>query len=354
MKTTVLALSAPLALLAFAGPARAQQADTTAHVTFGAFVDGYYAYDFNRPAGHDRAFTTQAQRHDEFNLNLAHVEARYQSPGARARLALQAGTSVQANYAAEPDSLAGFQNFLPLVQEAYAGVAVAPTLWIDAGIFFSHIGGESWISADNPTYTRSLAAELSPYYETGVRASWQARPTLAVTAVVVNGWQNISETNHGKAGGLRLDWTASPAVALWYSSFVGREASAATGKHDVRFFNDFGARIAPSAHVLLIPTFDAGTQDGDAWYGASLVGRYAISPAVAVNGRVERYDDRHGVIAPGLRVNGASLGVDVARGPALWRTEVRGLFGAPEAVFPARDGAKTSDVAAVSSVSVRF
>jgi hypothetical protein len=354
LKTTIPALCTSLALLALAAPVMAQQADTTAHVTFGAFVDGYFAYDFNRPAGHDRAFTTQAQRHDEFAVNLAHVEARYQSPQARARLALQAGTSVQANYAAEPDSVAGFQNLLPYLQEAYAGIAVTPTLWIDAGIFFSHIGGESWISADNPTYTRSLTAELSPYYETGVRASWQALPSLAVAAVVVNGWQNIAETNHDKAAGLRLDWTASPAVTISYSNFVGREASAATGDQDVRFFNDFGARIAPSPRVLLIPTFDIGTQDGDTWYGASLVGRYAVTPTVGVNGRVERYDDRHGVIAPGLRVNGASLGVDVARGPALWRTEVRGLFGADEEIFPSHDGARRSDAAAVTSLSLRF
>ncbi|HYH83538.1 MAG TPA: porin [Longimicrobium sp.] len=347
-------LAAALAALALAAPARAQQADTAARVTFGAFVDGYYAYDFNRPGDHDRAYTTTAQRHDEFAVNMAHVEARYQSPQARGRLALHAGTSVQANYAAEPDEVAGMQNLLPYLQEAYAGVAVTPTLWIDAGIFFSHIGNESWISAENPTYTRSLPAEFSPYYETGVRASWQAHPSLAVTAVVVNGWQNVSETNHDKAGGLRLDWTASPAVTVSYSNFVGREASAATGDQGIRFFNDFTARIAPSSRVLVIPTFDIGTQDGDTWYGASIVGRYFVTPTVAVNGRVERYDDRDGVLAPGLRVNGASLGLDVVRGPATWRTEVRGYFGADDAIFPGHDGAEKSAVAAVTSLSVRF
>lgn len=343
-----------IAALAPATPAFSQAADTAARVTFGAFVDGYYAFDFNRPAGHDRPFTTQAARHDELAVNLAHVEARYQSARARARLALQAGTSVQLNYAAEPDSIGGFQNVLPLIQEAVAGVAVTPTLWIDVGIFLSHVGSEAWVSADNPTYTRSLAAELSPYYETGVRASWQAAPSLAVTAVVVNGWQIISETNHDKAAGVRLDWAASPAVTLSYSNFVGREASAATGEQDVRIFNDVSARIAPSSRVLIIPTFDVGTQGGDRWYAASLVGRYAVTPAVAVNGRVERYDDRHGVIAPGLRASGASAGVDVSRGPALWRTEVRGFFGARDAIFPGRDGPRKSDVAAVTSLALRF
>ena len=349
MRTLLLAgmavLAVPAAVLA--------QADTTAHVTFGAFVDGYFAYDFNRPAGHDRAFTTQAARHDAFDLNLAHVEARYQSPTVRGRLALQAGTSVQVNYSAEPDSLAGLPNYLPLVQEAWAGVALSPTLWIDAGIFLSHVGSEGWISADQPTYTRSLVADFSVYYEAGVRATWQATPSLLATLVAVNGWQNIAENNHDKAVGARLDWTASPAVTVSYSNFVGREPSPISGAQDVRFLNDLSVRVT-AGPLLVVPTVDVGTQGGDSWYGASLIGHYAVTPTVAVNGRVERWDDRDGVLTPGRRTNGASLGVDVARGPALWRTELRGFFGAPAGTFPARGGAKTSDLAAVTSLSLRL
>lgn len=347
-------MRASAAALALATPVLAQQPDTTAHLTFGAFVDGYYAYDFNRPAGHDRPFTTQAERHDEFNLNLAYAEARYQSPKVRGRFALQLGTAVQANYAAEPDSLAGFPNLLPLVQEAYAGVAITPKLWVDGGIFYSHIGSEGWVTVDQPTYTRSLVADYSPFYEAGVRATWQALPSVVATAVVVNGWQNVAETNHDKAVGVRLDWTASRLLALTYSNFLGREASAATGGQGPRFFHDFEARITPGPRLLVIPTADFGTQAGDGWWGVSLVGRYAVTPALAVNGRVERYDDPHGVIAPGLRTNGASLGLDVTRGPALWRTEVRGLFGAHDPLFPARDGPRKSDVAAVTSLAMRF
>jgi hypothetical protein len=343
-----------LASLTLAAPVLAQQADTTAHLTIGAFVDGYYAYDFNRPAGHDRPFTTQAERHDEFNLNLAYAEVRYRSPNVRGRFAVQLGTSVQANYAAESDSLAGFPNLLPLIQEAYAGIAVTPRLWIDGGIFFSHIGSEGWVSIDQPTYTRSLVADFSPYYEAGIRATWQALPSLVATAVVVNGWQNIAETNHDKAAGVRLDWTASPALLLTYSNFLGREASAATGVHGLRFFHDFEARITPGPRLLVIPTVDFGTQAGDAWWGFSLAGRYAVASALAVNGRVERYDDAGGVIAPGLRTNGASAGIDLSRGPAMWRTEVRGFFGARDAIFPARGGPRSSDVAAVTSLALRF
>lgn len=360
-----LRILAGAAALACPAALAAQANDTTPRITFGAFVDGYYAYDFGRPATHDRAFTTQAARHDEFNLNLAHVEARYASPSVRGRVALQAGTSVQFNYAGEPDEIAGSQpNYLPLVQEATLGVSLAPTLWIDGGIMLSHIGSESWISIDNPTYTRSLAAEFSPYYETGVRATWQALPNLVAQVNVVNGWQLISENNEDKAVGVRVDWTPAAPLTLSYSNFIGREPRAATGGQDVRAFHDVIARWAPSARALVIGTVDYGTQDERDWMAASLVGRWWITPDVALTGRVERFDDEDGVVsatgvadAPGLVTNGASLGVDVQRGPALWRTELKTFFGADEAIFPDRDeddGVAKSSTALVTSLSVRF
>ncbi|HEU4562760.1 MAG TPA: outer membrane beta-barrel protein [Longimicrobium sp.] len=343
------------ALALMAGAAHAQTPDTTARVTFGAFIDSYYAWDFGRPPGHQRALVTQAARHDEFAINLAHVEARYQSSSVRGRLAVQAGTSMQVNYAGEPDSLGGVTNFFPHVQEAYAGVAVTPALWIDAGIFLSHVGSESWISADNPVYTRSLPSELAPYYQTGVRATWQATPALTAQLNLLNGWQNISENNGSKAAGLRLDWTASSALTVSYANFLGRERHGSTGDQGLRVLNDVSARWSRGP-ATLVGTVDVGTQEGDTWYAASLLGRWWVTPTVGINGRVERFDDRDGVIVP-LRTNGASVGVDVARGPALWRTELRTFFGSPDPFFPDRDGDEglsDTNTAIVTSLSVRL
>ena len=181
--------------------AKAAAPDTVVKVTFGGFVDGYYAYDFNRPPSIDRSYTTQPARHNEFNINLADVEAKVDGPRVHGRLALQAGTSVQSNYAGEPTigSVSG-STLSRHIQEAFAGYKVADKLWIDGGIFFSHIGNEAWISRDNWTYSRSFVAEYTPYYETGVRAVWQATPTFTVTGVVVNGWQNISEDELRQGG----------------------------------------------------------------------------------------------------------------------------------------------------------
>ena len=62
-------------------------------------VDDYYAYDITRPPTIDRSFfggalfTTQPARNDEFNVNLAYIEANISGNKIHGRFALQAGTS---------------------------------------------------------------------------------------------------------------------------------------------------------------------------------------------------------------------------------------------------------------------
>ena len=126
--------------------------DTAVTVSFGGFLDSYYAYDFGRPVNFDRPFTTQAVRHNEFNVNLAWFEAKVSGPRVRGRLALQAGTSVQSNYSGEPafGTVSG-PSLSRFIQEAVAGYQITPALWVDGGVFLSHIGMENWTSRDNPT-----------------------------------------------------------------------------------------------------------------------------------------------------------------------------------------------------------
>src|SRR5687768_1660313 len=84
-------IAAVLATLLAASAAGAQAPDTTTRVTFGGFVDAYYAFDFGRPVNQDRSFasgnlfTTQPARHSEVNVNLAFVEAKLEAPRLRGR-----------------------------------------------------------------------------------------------------------------------------------------------------------------------------------------------------------------------------------------------------------------------------
>lgn len=349
MKNMIVAAACVTVLAVSPASSQSQQPDSTAKsdtavsVSYGAFVDSYYAYDFNRPGNFDRSYTTQAVRHNEFNVNLAYVEAKVSGPRVRGRLALQAGTSVQSNYSGEPTvgSVSG-PSVSRFIQEAVAGYRITPNLWIDGGIFLSHIGMESWTSRDNLTYTRSLSAEYTPYYESGAKLTWQADPRLVGTFVVMNGWQNISENNNDKAVGARLDFTATPATTISYYDFVGKENST----RNLRIFNGAGVKTTAIPGLTLQANVDYGIQDREngghsTWYSGALIAKVQATPVVGISGRVEEYRDPDQVIIvtgtdAGFKGTTASAGLDISplgTSRVLWRNELRGTWtSAP--VFP--------------------
>ena len=90
-------------------------------ITFGAYLDAYYAYAFAPPPAGTRSYTTQPLYHNELAVNFAFLSAEYASGDVRGRLAVQFGSYVEANYAAEPD-------FWRNIYEAYAGYRIAENL----------------------------------------------------------------------------------------------------------------------------------------------------------------------------------------------------------------------------------
>ncbi len=339
----------------------AQGSDTATTIRLTGFVDTYYAWDSGRPTDGERRFTTQAVRDNEANVNLAWLGVSVERRRARARVALQAGTSVQVNYAGEPRRGAtSGPDVARFIQEASAGARLSEHVWIDAGIYASYIGLENWTSSDNPTYTRSLVADYSPYYLSGAKVTWQ--PSTKVTAQfhVMNGWQNIAESNRSKAIGARLDVALTPDLSLAYATFLGNERATGTAPQQ-RVFNQVMVKAVLAGSVQVQGQVDVGRQAGRDWYGLVAIARRPVTPRLAVVGRVERFADPDQVVlgtdgASGFVGNGASAGldVDVSTGVA-WRSEIRALH-ATDALFPAHGSTERtrSNTLLVTSLSVKF
>lgn len=336
-------------------------ADEKSKVHFGGFVDSYYSYDFNSPSARDRAYTTQAVRDSEFNINLAFVEAKIEEERTRGRLALQTGTSVQANYAAEP---ANGSNSGPLlsrhIQEAYAGYRAADPLWIDAGIFASHIGLESFISRDNWNYTRSLTAEYTPYYSPGVRASYQVTPKLAVQFHIINGWGTISDVNKDKSLGFQASYSLTDFWTLTYNNYYGNDIGE-------RSFHQVLNKFEVTPKWKLAVTLDYGQQKGvtsesvSIWSAATVISQYKLTDSLSLNGRVERFKDSNlaAVSLPstvtsqdGFDVWGGSVGIDTQlESNLVWRNEIRALKATSD-IFSAKSSNTNSDIFAVTSIAL--
>ncbi len=266
--------------------------------TFGAFVDVYYLYDFSAPSDHERApFIYSHSRHNEIAVNNAVVSAAYTSDRVRANVALHTGTYVQRNYAAE--RLNGSE-LLGMIYQANVGVRLAKGLWLDAGIMPSHIGYESALSIDNPTLTRSLMAENTPYYEAGAKLGWEVNDKLSVAGLVLNGWQRIVETDASKAVGTQVQYKARKSVLLNWSTFAGKEGG------NRYFSNVYGALDFTDA-VTLVVAFDVGWQQVTSpagnksyhqWFNPNLMVRYHPVEKWALAGRLEYYHDPRNLIIP--------------------------------------------------------
>lgn len=291
----------------------------TSSLTFSGYVEGYYAYDFSKPANNLRpAFTYNHNRHNEVNLNLGLLKAAYTTDHVRANLGLMAGTYAQSNLAAEADV---FRN----IYEANAGVKLRrfSNLWLDAGIFAAHIGWETAIGRDNWTLTRSMAAENSPYYEAGAKISYTtAGNRWFLAGLVLNGWQRIQrpEGNRTVAFGTQITYKPNAAITLNSSTFIGNDKPEITRQY--RYFHNLYGVFQLSNEVGLILGLDAGAEqtargsdEHNVWYSPAAILRYQPSTQVSIAARVEYYDDENGVIIStsspeGFKTWGYSANID--------------------------------------------
>lgn len=192
-------------------------AQETNGLTFSGYVDLYYAFDFSEPNNNQRQYVTQAARHNEFNLNMALLAASYSSDKVRATFAIHTGTYPATNYSAEPNDLAR------MINAANVGFKLGMKSWIDVGIMGGHFGYESVLSTDNALVTQALATEYTPYYQTGIQLTTQINKKVAFKAVVLNGWQNIYETNQSKSVGIAFDYKISENWSASYGNYFGKD-----------------------------------------------------------------------------------------------------------------------------------
>ena len=332
-------------------------------MSLSGFVDVFYAYDFSQPAERDfrQPFLFNHNRHNEVNLNLGLLRLSVEHPKYRANLALQAGTYAEDNYAAE-------QDLLRHVFEANAGISLnsSNTLWLDAGILGSHIGFESAVSAENPTLTRSLLAENSPYFLTGAKLSYEPSEEWLIAALITNGWQRIRRVrgNSLPSFGSQVTYTRASELVLNWSTLIGTDDPDATRR--MRYFNNFYGQFFLSPRITLTAGFDVGFQQQqknsnayDWWYSPVLITQYRINEQWATAFRAEHYADESQVIISNLspaefRATGLSVNLDYSPVKNVFcRLEGRWLQ-SDNRIFQEDDSFGRSNVFIVGSLAVKL
>jgi len=327
------------------------------------YAEVYYLYDFNEPDNHKLPdFLYSYNRHNEVNLNLGFIKAAYAKDQVRANMSLMAGTYANANLAGEPGV---FKNIF----DANAGIKISKKheVWVDAGIFPSHIGFEGAVGKDCPTLTRSMLAENSPYYESGAKLSFTTDDgTVFLSALVLNGWQHIQRPNGNNSlcFGHQLTIKPNDKITLNSSSFIGNDQS--DGIVKMRYFHDFYGQFQLLPKLGLTTGIDFGAQETEQgsgeyhnWYAPIVILKYTPTAKTALAFRAEQYVDKNQVIIAtntrnGFQTLGYSLNFDYAvTEHAVWRAEIRSL-NSKDNVFVRDNRAVNNFVAFSTAIAVSF
>ena len=298
------------------------------------FVDAFYVYDFNKPTGTTRQdFFFNHNRHNDFSVNLALMKLAVKHEKYRANLALQAGTYVTDNYAAEPNALKN-------IHEANVGLSISKKnkLWVDLGVLPSYLGFESAVSTENYTLTRSLIAENSPYYVSGAKVTYKPNEKWEMAGLVMNGWQRLQRLkgNSLPSFGTQLVYHFKNKSSINWSTFVG--TTFPDYQRRMRYFSNLYGKINVSTKWHMIYGFDIGFQETSpsnnsyySWFGLDGIVQYQLNKNWKLGARAEYYHDPSGVIVYTKSLNGfqtfsSSLNFDYNPMPNLmWRFEARWL-----------------------------
>jgi hypothetical protein len=326
MKKTIL-LS--LALLCFQN----LNAQDTLNFHISGVADLYYGKELGDGGNERPDFLYNHHRVNEFALNLGLIKFSVDNQRIRSNLGLMAGTYSERNLSSEP---AIFRN----IYEANVGVALnkASNLWLDAGIFPSHIGFESAISGDNLTMTRSLIAENSPYYLSGAKLTYAPNAKLNIGLTACNGWQRIRKSveklDNSPAIGTQVSYIFNEKISANWSTYWGYDENKSF--ETKRFYNNFYTNITASDKLKFIIGFDIGQEsekyiadseyDKYLWYAPVLITQYAWSPKFRTALRLEHFRDEYGIISENETINSFSFNLDYEPYPkALIRFEYRNL-----------------------------
>ncbi len=353
-------------VLLLGGAALPLFAQDTSSLSVNAYIDAYYSYNNNEPATSVIPYLVSSNRHNDFSINLAMLDVEYTGNRVRGRFAPGFGSYMNANYAAETGS---FRNIV----EASAGVKLSKKkeVWLDAGVMGAPFSYENAISKNQLVYSRSLAAEGSPYYVTGVKLTAPLAKNFTGALYVVNGWQQITDVNNQKSLIGHLEFHPEN-VSMNLSAYYGNEQNIVNTSFRERFLADFNivykeSKSVPfsfsmggyygSQAILVSPS---NTQNFD-WWQANLALKYTFNNKIAISGRFEHFNDEDEIIytstvvSPNFNMSSVTLGGSYAiTDDALFRLEARGFLGENNAFTTSNNGSDRTSAIVWTSLAVNI
>ena len=254
-------------------------------VTPVAYVEAFYAWNFNRPSNGLTNFRGFDNRHDSFTLSNVALGGSAEIGPVSGTLVLQIGHTPSTYYLAEPSSAgaggaAGADaNTWKYLQEAHVDwrAPIGKGLLLQLGLFLSPIGVETLAIKDHWNWSRSNLFFGLPFYHTGLQATYDLGSGLTAFAAVYNGWNSVVDNNEEKSVSAFLGYKRGIVSGHFlYFGGIERPTGSAEGPY-WRHLLDAYAQVDVTPRFSLLAHADVGYEPnrfGTAlWYAGAIYAR---------------------------------------------------------------------------------
>jgi hypothetical protein len=298
---TVPAPAAPAPVVPAPEPAAAPSPPVK--LTFSGYVEAYYALNLNRPSNGVTHYRWVDNRHNTFQLSTVVLDTVAEAGAFNAHIALQAGPTADGWYAESAEARTGgagtsanSASTWKYIQQANVGwkAPIGRGLLLQAGLFLTPIGFEGPAVKDNFNWSRSNLFLALPFYHAGLRASYELTDRIAVTAMVVNGWNDATDNNDGKSFHAQLTYKVADALSasVLYMGGPERPTGSPEGK-PWRHLVDAWAQIELHPRLSVAAHVDAGLEQNrfgtHSWAAGALYARVQPLKFLYLSARGDRF-----------------------------------------------------------------
>lgn len=211
------------------------------YFTGSIMVDANYTYSGNNPNDHTVVGSTALARNNEMEISCAAIGGDFYFNGARGRIMTQFGTRSTVVPRNDYSPFRGQYDLVSVyryISEAYGGYHfnVMHGINVDAGMFMSYVGLNSYYQVENWEYQASFTSDNTPWFFNGIRTQIFPTSKLKIELWLINGWQSYGMFNEMPGVGGNITWQPNENIKLLTNDYYGSDAAGLPGRH--RFHSD--------------------------------------------------------------------------------------------------------------------
>lgn len=241
-------------------------------------LDASYTHSFNDPIDNTVVGSTVLGRNNEMQVAGVYLGGDFNYKQARAHIVTQFGTRSQLVPRNDYSPYKGQYQLADVYRylaEANAGYHfnVLHGINVDAGMFMSYVGLNSYYQNENWEYQASFTSDNTPWFFNGIRIQIFATKKLKIEPWIVNGWQSYGMFNKQPGIGGNITWCPNENIKMLTNNYYGADAALLPDRK--RFHSD---------NSLLVRYFNRPKSKGISKMAFSLTGDFGSEKGAGVNG----------------------------------------------------------------------